>query len=739
MIDRVSSSSFTPSSSLVRAVGFISCCLAVGCLTPREESTASQRSCAGNCHGTGSSAAPPTDTQGNSATTSPGVGAHTYHLTYNATHLAVFCDNCHKVPKTVDEPGHTDHPSPAILTFSGMATTTGRQPHYDPATHTCADTYCHSGPVGSSAWPAQAVWNQPRDSQGACGSSCHALPPGGSHPKSSNCELCHSGTAGPNHTIKDHALHINGKVDVAVGGCNGCHGNDKNAAPPVDLSGSSDTTSLTVGAHQSHLVGNEYLPAVTCETCHKVPTALDTPGHIDTPSPAELTFSGMATTSGAVPVWNRATAACTNVYCHGATLPGGSNVAPTWTKVDGSQSSCGTCHGVPPAAPHPAAADTTTCKKCHQGAMDPNTNLPLLATHINGKLELFTGTDCTLCHGSKDNPAPPLDLSGSSDTTVVTVGAHQSHLKGDGLYLPAIPCDSCHKVPATVDAAGHMDTNSPAELTFSGLSTSSGAAPVWDRTAATCAQSYCHGATLTGGSNTAPTWTKVDGSQASCGACHGLPPPAPHPTATGIDQCGWCHRDGVDPATKMPLLTTHINGKIEFYSGADCTTCHGSATNPAPPNSLSGKTDPTDMTVGAHQFHLKGGTMSRPVLCTECHVVPASLWDPGHIDDGPPAKVVFSGVATTKFANNPVWDRTTGTCAGTACHPGATLGGSATPPVWNQPGSAGCGTCHGFPPPNTMGGHPATSLACNSCHPSVVNASMQIIAPEKHINGVVDY
>ena len=35
---------------------------------------------------------------------------------------------------------------------------------------------------------------------------------------------------------------------------------------------------------------------------------------------------------------------CSNVYCHGSTLtPGGTNVQPVWTTVNGTQAVCGTC------------------------------------------------------------------------------------------------------------------------------------------------------------------------------------------------------------------------------------------------------------------------------------------------------------------------------------------------------------------------------------------------------------
>ncbi|MEK6608890.1 MAG: hypothetical protein AABZ30_14615 [Myxococcota bacterium] len=66
---------------------------------------------------------------------------------------------------------------------------------------------------------------------------------------------------------------------------------------------------------------------------------------------------------------------------------------------------------------------------------------------------------------------------------------------------------------------GHLDTEPPADVTFdpAGLGSSGDAAPAWDGDALACSQTYCHGATLTGGTILAPRWNVVDGSQLACG------------------------------------------------------------------------------------------------------------------------------------------------------------------------------------------------------------------------------
>ena len=67
----------------------------------------------------------------------------------------------------------------------------------------------------------------------------------------------------------------------------------------------------------------------------------------------ELAFGALATAGGKLaPTLDTATNRCGNLYCHGATLSGGMNVTPEWTKVGQGEAVCGTCHGVPPPAPH---------------------------------------------------------------------------------------------------------------------------------------------------------------------------------------------------------------------------------------------------------------------------------------------------------------------------------------------------------------------------------------------------
>jgi predicted CxxxxCH...CXXCH cytochrome family protein len=108
------------------------------------------------------------------------------------------------------------------------------------------------------------------------------------------------------------------------------------------------------------------------------------PGHIDTDLPAEVTFGALAKTGGASAAWDHASATCQNTYCHG-TFKGGASARPVWTKVGSGEGACGTCHGLPPAAPHP---QVKLCSLCHQGIATDDQKVINKTLHLNGKVDL---------------------------------------------------------------------------------------------------------------------------------------------------------------------------------------------------------------------------------------------------------------------------------------------------------------------------------------------------------------
>jgi hypothetical protein len=367
------------------------------------------------------------------------------------------------------------------------------------------------------------------------------------------------------------------------------------------VGGNTDTTAPGVGAHQAHLNPGPLAGALACTECHTVPGDIAHAG-----LPLDLTWGPLARAGGAVPSWDAGALTCAN-YCHGATLPGGSLTAPIWNKVDGSQAACGACHGLPPPAPHPATGPSPAgCRDCHAGTVKADGSIDVAGgLHVDAVLQLSgSGGNCTGCHGDPARlpapgaAAPPRDAKGNTATTARGVGAHQRHLNG-GPVRTALACSECHAVPADI---GHAAP--PIDLTWGPLARAQGSPTSWDTVGLTCAN-YCHGATLHGGSNPTPSWTTVDGTQAACGTCHGLPPPAPHPAASPVlTSCSQCHGATMNADGTLNLAGgKHVDGVIQatgghvdftepqihapqffaFISGTPgalgCTGCHGADYN----------------------------------------------------------------------------------------------------------------------------------------------------------------
>ncbi len=654
----------------------------------------------GACHGSDDTGAPPRDLAGNLLATAPGVGAHDVHLQASTTHGAVPCDECHAVPATVDDPGHVDDERPADLVFGELSRANGSRPAYDANARSCAGSYCHG--------EATPDWTAPRDSDAACG-SCHGTPPPAPHPARDRCDGCHGAVIDADGVFIAPERHVDGTVDIGDIGCSGCHGSGSDGAPPPDLDGSSLVTSRGVGAHTEHLVAGTTHGAIACGVCHVVPAALDDDGHRDATPQAEVSFGAAARVGGATPTFSSATLTCSGTYCHGA-------AQPEWTAPRSSTDACGSCHGTPPPLPHP---QDPTCGRCHGDVMNLEGGFAGPELHVDGTLQLGE-VPCSGCHGSGPFGAPPPSLSGSVATRERGVGAHAAHLVASPTH-GAFACGECHLTPTALDAPGHRDTALPAEITFGALASRIGSDPLWSATALTCAGTYCHGTAT-------PTWTTPRDSMAACGSCHGLPPPFPHPP---VADCAQCHGDVIDGALSFRFPELHVDGTIDV-TPYTCGSCHGSATNAAPPTSLSGAMLATDASVGAHQVHLSGGRYGRPVTCGECHRVPSTAEDLGHVDDWGLAEVAFSGVAAAN-GMAPVWDPTTLTCSGSWCH--GPLGDPAGSPAWTSTSRLGCQDCHPTPPPGPN--HPDLPQ-CDRCHGAVVDASLQIIDRTLHVNGMID-
>jgi predicted CxxxxCH...CXXCH cytochrome family protein len=197
----------------------------------------------------------------------------------------------------------------------------------------------------------------------------------------------------------------------------------------------------------------------------------------------------------------------------------------------------------------------------------------------------------------------------------------------------------------------------------------------------------------------------------SCKACHGADFHIEKEVGGQLVSCYTCHTGSSGPQ--------------------GCRVCHGGANSSAPPADLLGGTSTDLVTVGAHQAHLEGSTLSAGISCSDCHLRPSGFDDPAHIDTLTPgrAEVTFGALSTDSGRVTPVWNRDAGTCSSVYCHGNFSGGDTSLAVRWTGgPAEAECGSCHGMPPANPP--HPVTSQGCWACH--TYNAA-------NHVNGVVDF
>lgn len=680
------------------------------------------------CHGSAGNPAPPTDTWGNEETTAPGVGAHSAHLQSSIWRGEIACEQCHHVPTEISEALHIDTPLPAEVTFGELATREGELvSEYDRDVGTCSDVYCHGvGLNHSGASNTVPTWTSVGEGEASCG-TCHGLPPGDSHPQRSDCETCHDDVIRETMAFVDPSRHIDGVVNISALACDSCHGAEGEAAPPNDTRGNSEYSARGVGAHRPHFEGSDWHAPIGCEQCHPVPPSVYSSGHLDNSVPADIAWGDVASDGDSTsPIYDVEELSCGDVYCHGAgNTFGESGSDPIWTAEPIESADCQMCHGNPPPPRHPQRSD---CATCHGQVVDEEGVFIAPELHINRQVELDADTPCDACHGSNGESAPPVDLLGNESTTARGVGAHRSHL-GESAWHAEFECDDCHDVPENIFASGHID-DAPAELVFSDMATNDGETePLFVEDDLTCAGVYCHGATLTlpGASSTTPDWVSVDLGEADCGTCHGNPPEGIHPPRT---DCQSCHSQVMSGPAEFAFPALHVDGELQLDT-MTCTSCHGSGSNPAPPVDLFGNSATSEMGVGAHRSHLGSSDWHVEVECDDCHWVPETIDDYGHIDGHHQAELDWSSRATESGETTPSFDRATGRCSDIYCH-GATLTGAygpSTSPRWNAFGSTSvpCDTCHVY----------TDEINCSQCHYDVVNDSGEIITEGLHIDGTV--
>ena len=315
------------------------------------------------------------------------------------------CETCHALTagpnKTIANPayhrnGKIDIKVTAAADCSachGDPPNNGKHPQLQPIVESCH--LCHGTTVGADDKPLDAGTHANGVIDFAlvpttC-DACHGAPPVEPlHPKMNNCNKCHSSTVdATNKAIVPGGTHVNGTIDIILPtACDSCHGGNGSAAPPPDVNGNTDPTLPTVGAHAAHLKGKLYSGGgITCDTCHELPTSVGQANHLQGTLDSIKFPNGKAVAPGYVPDFNPATMTCTNVYCHGVTLPDGAKTSPVWNQPG---LACNSCHGIPPSvgSGHPyvdPSMGTVACALCHSKTINPDGTLNTKdGWHVNG-------------------------------------------------------------------------------------------------------------------------------------------------------------------------------------------------------------------------------------------------------------------------------------------------------------------------------------------------------------------
>jgi predicted CxxxxCH...CXXCH cytochrome family protein len=199
----------------------------------------------------------------------------------------------------------------------------------------------------------------------------------------SSCLGCHTESGGPQN-------------------CRLCHGNPEHSNPPKSLYGDTAVTALGVGVHMTHRYPR-FSASVSCDECHRDFNGFEDPLHIgDNPDGiAEINFGPLAhdTLGGPIrpdPQWNRNTATCSSVYCHGTFKDGNANAVGIWTNP--ASVVCGTCHGNPNTGnptpqpngqfnkPHYSFMTINSCYICHGSMINPQGVITDMTKHVNGEV-----------------------------------------------------------------------------------------------------------------------------------------------------------------------------------------------------------------------------------------------------------------------------------------------------------------------------------------------------------------
>ena len=570
---------------------------------------------------------------------------------------------------------------------------------WDQSSATCSSVYCHSnvqGPAGiggATVFTPALTWNS---AAMTCG-SCHA----------SMVKMANISTATGGH--KRH-------VQMSGFDCSACHG-----------TGYSTTNgTIVVGTHVDGTI--------------------------------TMAFTGTAATNGATPGYYQGNNApgggyenCSAVYCHSNVQGAGGRGAPTAfaAPVWGSASvQCGSCHANMATSANATGSHVQhvqktgyNCQTCHEGAGKDTTK------HANGTIDLaFSGSaagtiysngptvapgvkgygscsnanchgqgapvwgaayvapgttfpysieQCDKCHSGTAS-AVPFYSTATPKVTAATnakVGAHTAHLTAAHSLAGTLTCVDCHGAVTSVTSTNHM--NGTTDFVFSALAKTGGLSPAYNPANGQCANTYCHGTTLTGGGNSkTPGWTQTI---SGCDVCHGFPPTTvrngtgTHPNNSACNRCH-THVNSTNNGFTAAGVSQHINGLVDVSAGS-CDSCHG-----YPPASLSFKGTQNNWSSARAEDYVGGGgahTVNNHVSktakpadgfaqCSKCHSVTdhamgAAFTPSRFIKVTVHQSVRYESAKQARYTSNRLDGdlHTPGTCSNISCHFGAS-------PVWNQ-------------------------------------------------------
>ncbi len=358
-------------------------------------------------------------------------------------------------------------------------------------TSVCANQYCHglsltgvanSGPSCTSCHMGGITSGHPSDwvpvysthgpyavanGTAACSSqSCHGSSLTGVAGSGPSCTACHLGGPASIHPANWSPVYSTHGPYVAANGTNGCS-NQYCHGP--SLSG----------------VANS---GPSCTSCHM--------GSATSIHPTE--WMGDACSYHGNYAFTKGTAACANIYCHGAGLGGVQDSGPSCTKCHATipdSDQCSSCHGIPPSGdtyPNKAGKHAqhmqlygVTCATCHNRSCDQHANGTVNVVFdpaYNAKTGIAsfgtaTGASCSnvSCHGGprtqtfaqqqqdppQSDPAQTPDwystssmnlldantckqchIYGTAEYNSHSSGKHFEHLGGLGYNLRS--CTDCH-------------------------------------------------------------------------------------------------------------------------------------------------------------------------------------------------------------------------------------------------------------------------------------------------------